>query len=50
MHPLPLIKSQLLLFTVIRVEDTLMPGNFREAGPGGCPSPLQAVKQELGHE
>lgn len=36
-HPLPLIKSQVLLFTVIRVEETLMPKNSREADLGEMP-------------
>lgn len=34
MHQLPLIKSQVFLFTVIRVEEMLMPKNSREADPG----------------
>lgn len=37
MHPLPLIKSQVLLFIVIRIEQTLMPKNSREADPGEMP-------------
>lgn len=36
-HPLPLIKSQALLFTVIRVEEMLMPKNSREADLGEMP-------------
>lgn len=37
MHPLPLIKSQVLLFTVIRVEQMHIPKNSRDADPGEMP-------------
>ena len=34
MHPLPLIKSQVFLFTVMRVEEMLMPKSSGAADPG----------------